>query len=210
MRSLIKRWILYILLLLFTIPTSREDTPATGAANIGGLNFSYLFERAEIQIPVNKYECPQRLSFCPGNLFWSSFTNHNSGNYLRHGINITTNQRLFPIFRGSGNTIIVGDSQTHPLPIFPKGGGTSLHRLGQINYKKNTIIDNFFSSLFFYQWLTNTAFTITLKKTLFQVLRVLVNEIFLCSFLLNKIPLAGIHTPPKKEARKHSPHFLHR
>ena len=47
----------------------QTDAPATGAANIGGLNFSCLFERAEIQIPVNKYECPQRLSFSPGNLF---------------------------------------------------------------------------------------------------------------------------------------------
>ena len=32
----------------------QTEAPATGAANIGGLNFSYLFERAEIQIPVNK------------------------------------------------------------------------------------------------------------------------------------------------------------
>ena len=87
------------------------------------------FERAEIQIPVNKYECPQRLSFSPGNLFWGSFTNHNTGNYLRHGINITTNQRLSPTFRGNGNTIIVGDSQKSPLPIFPEGRGTSVHRL---------------------------------------------------------------------------------
>ena len=29
----------------------QTDTPATGAANIGGLNFSCLFERAEIQMP---------------------------------------------------------------------------------------------------------------------------------------------------------------
>ena len=185
------------------------QTDAPSAANIGGLNFSYLFERAEIQILVNKYECPQRLSFCPGNLFWSSFTNHNSGNYLCHGINITTNQRLFPTFRGNGNTIIVGDSQTHPLPIFPKGGGTSLHRLGQINYKKNTIIDNFFIIILLPVTYKHCIYD-NPKKPLFQVLRVLVNEIFLCSFLLNKIPLAGIHTPPKKEARKHSPHFLHR
>ena len=107
----------------------QTDAPATGAANIGGLNFSCLFERAEIQIPINKYECPQRLSFSPGNLFWGSFTNHNTGNYLRHGINITTNQRLSPTFRGNGNTINNGDSQTSPLPIFPEGGGTSVHRL---------------------------------------------------------------------------------
>ena len=47
----------------------QTDAPTTGAANIGGLNFSCLFEIAEIQTPVNKYECPQRLSFSPGNLF---------------------------------------------------------------------------------------------------------------------------------------------
>ena len=78
----------------------QTDAPATGAANIGGLNFSFLFERAEIQIPVNKYERPQRLSFSLENLFWGSFTSHYTGNYLRHGINITTNQRLSPTFRG--------------------------------------------------------------------------------------------------------------
>ena len=49
-----------------------------------------------------------------------SFTNHNT---MLHGINITTNQRLSLTFRGNGNTIIVGDSQTSPLPIFPEGGG---------------------------------------------------------------------------------------
>ena len=97
-------------------------------ANIGG-NFSCLFERAEIQIPVNKYECAQRLSFSPGNLFWGSFTNHNTGNYLRHGINNTTNQRLSSTFQGNRNTIFVGDSQTFPLLIFPEEGGTSVHRL---------------------------------------------------------------------------------
>ena len=99
----------------------QTDASATGAANIGGLNFSCLFERAEIQILVNKYECPQRLSFSLGNLFWVSFTNHNTGNYLRHDINITTNQRLSPTFRGNRKTIIVGHSQTSPLPIFSWG-----------------------------------------------------------------------------------------
>ena len=43
----------------------QTDASATGAANIGGLTFSCLFERAEIQILVNKFECPQRLSFSP-------------------------------------------------------------------------------------------------------------------------------------------------
>ena len=57
------------------------------------LLFSCLFQSAEIQMLVNKYECPPRLSFSLGNLFWDSFTNHNTGNHLRHGINITTSQR---------------------------------------------------------------------------------------------------------------------
>ena len=48
---------------------------------------------------------------------------------MRHGINITTNQKLSPTFRGKGNTITVGDSQTSLLPIFSEGGGTSVHRL---------------------------------------------------------------------------------
>ena len=105
--------------------------PATSAANIGGLNFTCLFQRAKIQ--VNKYKCGKlstlRLSFSLGNLFSDSFTNHNTWNYLRHGINITTNQRLSPTFAGNGNTIIVRDSQASLLLIFSEGGGTSVHRL---------------------------------------------------------------------------------
>ena len=76
------------------MPSLSIYNTATGAANIGGLHFSCLFERAEILIPVNKCECPQRLNFSPGNLFWGSFTNHNTENYLRHDINVTTNERL--------------------------------------------------------------------------------------------------------------------
>ena len=102
----------------------QTDAPATGAANIGSMPF-----RESRNTNNGKYECPQRLRFSPGNLFWGSFTKHNTGNYLRHGINITINQRLSLTFRGNGNTIIVGDSQTSPLPIFPEGGGTSVHRL---------------------------------------------------------------------------------
>ena len=55
------------LLLYLQYRPVQTDAPATGAANIVGLKFSCLFERAEIQIPVNKFECPQRLSFSPGN-----------------------------------------------------------------------------------------------------------------------------------------------
>ena len=57
---------------------------------------------------------------------------------MRHGINVTTNERLSPTFRGNGNTITVGDSQTSPLPIFPEGEGTSVHRLpkgGFVTYR---------------------------------------------------------------------------
>ena len=57
------------------------------------------------------------------------FIHQSIGNYLCHGINVTTNERLSPTFRGNGNTIIVGDSQMSPLLIFPEGGGTSVHRL---------------------------------------------------------------------------------
>ena len=114
------------LLFYFQYRPVQTDAPATGAANI--VNFSCLFERAEIQIPLNKYGCPQRL----GNLFRGSFSNHNTRNYLRRGINVTTNQRLSPTFQGNGNTIIVGDSQTSPLPIFSEEGTTSVHRLLEI------------------------------------------------------------------------------
>ena len=44
----------------------QTDAPATRAANIVSLDFSCLFKRAEIPIPVNKYECPQKLSFPQG------------------------------------------------------------------------------------------------------------------------------------------------
>ena len=79
--------------------------------------------------PKYKHKGPQSLRFSPGNLFWDSLTNQNTGNYLHHGINITTNHRLSPTFRGNRNTIIISDSQTSLLPIFSEGGGTSVHRL---------------------------------------------------------------------------------
>ena len=55
--------------------------------------------------------------------FWDSFTHHNSGNYSGQSINILTNQRLSPTFRGIQNTINVSDSQTSLSPIFFRGGG---------------------------------------------------------------------------------------
>ena len=51
---------------------------------------------------------------------------YNTGNYLRHGINIT---EAVPSIPGNGNMIIVGDSQMSPRATFPEGGGTSVHRL---------------------------------------------------------------------------------
>ena len=73
--------------LLFTIPTGTDRRTRNRCSK-----HRCLFERAEIQRPVNKYEYPQRLIFSPGNLCWGSFTNHNTENYLRHGINIIYNQ----------------------------------------------------------------------------------------------------------------------
>ena len=45
-----KRWILYVLLFYLQYRPVQTDAPATGAANIGGLKFSCLFERAEIRL----------------------------------------------------------------------------------------------------------------------------------------------------------------
>ena len=128
-----KRWILYVLLFYLQYRPVQTDALATGAANIGSLNFSCLFQRAEIQMPVNKYECPQRLSFSLGNLFWDSFTNHNTEIYLRHGIYITTNQRLSQ-HSGEPNTIIVGD------PDFSWGRETSVRRLENFKPGRNAVL----------------------------------------------------------------------
>ena len=51
-----KRWILYVLLFYLQYWPVQTGAPASGAVNIG--NFSCLFQTAEIQIPVNKYESP--------------------------------------------------------------------------------------------------------------------------------------------------------
>ena len=104
--------------LLFTIPTGAANMPLRESRNTNTGKQIWMSTKAELS---------------PGNLFWGSFTNHNNGNYLRHGINITTNQRLSPTFWGNGNTSIIGDSQTSPLPIFPEGEGTSVHRLKKMS-----------------------------------------------------------------------------
>ena len=67
-----KHWIFYILLFYLQCQLIQTDAPTTGAATISGLNFLCLFQSAEIQVPENKYGCPQRLSFSAGNLFWDS------------------------------------------------------------------------------------------------------------------------------------------
>ena len=64
-----KRWIFCVFLRYLQYQLVQIDAPATSTATISGLNFLCLFQSAEIQIPVNKYECPQRLSFSSGNLF---------------------------------------------------------------------------------------------------------------------------------------------
>ena len=46
------------------------------------LNFKCLFQESQdTSKQMNAVSCPQRMRF-PGNLFWDSFTNHNTGNYL--------------------------------------------------------------------------------------------------------------------------------
>jgi len=97
--------------LLFTIGhRQRTDAPATGTAIKNWLwsHFTCLFperrntskrstqarffltshedlrdeKRASLKTPAWKAR------FFPGNLFWHSFTNHNTGNYLHHGITL--------------------------------------------------------------------------------------------------------------------------
>ena len=63
------------------------------------------------------------MSFSLGNLFWDSFTNHNTGNYLRHGINNTTSQR--PGKREHDYRRRFADVS---FPGFSWGRGTSVHR----------------------------------------------------------------------------------
>ena len=96
----------------------RQTQPATTGENIGfgGLNFTYLFQTAEIQAQRStKAEVFPRESIL---------------RFIHQaGINITANQRLSPAFRRNRNTIIVSDSLMSLLPIFSEGGGTSVHRL---------------------------------------------------------------------------------
>ena len=92
-------------------------------------NFSQMLARWVKTLHINVVSCPPRLKFSgvfPG----ESIVRFMTGNYSRHGISITTNQRLFPTFRGNGKTIKDGDSQTSSLsPIFFEESGASVHRL---------------------------------------------------------------------------------
>ena len=110
-----KRWILYVLLFYLQYRPVQTNALATGAANIGSLNFSCLFQRAEIQMPVNKYECPQRLSFSLGNLFWDSFTNNNKKFICVMAFT------LQPI-RGCSNIPGNRTRLSSAIPTFPEGG----------------------------------------------------------------------------------------
>ena len=129
LKSRYKIWILYIRLLLFTIPTTRDRRTSNRCSLKHRTRVAYFRWPKYKKTNINALSCPHKGWVFPQDLFWGSFTSHNSGNYLRHGINITTNQRISPAFRGNGNTIIVGDSQTSPLPIFPEGRGTFVHIL---------------------------------------------------------------------------------
>ena len=60
------RWILFDLLFYLQYQPVQTDAPATGAAKIGGLNFSCLFQKAEIQIPVNKIWMSTKAELFPG------------------------------------------------------------------------------------------------------------------------------------------------
>ena len=110
LKSRYKIWILYIRLLLFTIPTTRDRRTSNRCSLKHRTRVAYFRWPKYKKTNINALSCPHKGWIFPQDLFWGSFTSHNSGNYLRHGINITTNQRLSPTFRGNGNTIIVGDS----------------------------------------------------------------------------------------------------
>ena len=110
LKSRYQIWILYIRLLLFTIPTTRDRRTSNWCSLKHRTRVAYSREPKYKKTNINALSCPRKGWVFPQDLFWGSFTSHNSGNYLRHGINITTNQRLSPTFRGNGNTIIVGDS----------------------------------------------------------------------------------------------------
>ena len=68
-------------------------------------------------------KCLQTPRFSSGKTLSS---NHNTGNFLRHSINITANQRLSPTFQGNQNK---GHDTDVSLPDFFWGEGGSVHRL---------------------------------------------------------------------------------
>ena len=104
-------------------------------------------------------------------VYWDSFTNRNTRNYLHHGINITTNQRLSPTFRGNGNMIIVGVSQTSLPPIFfSEGGGTSVHMLTyRRTVKSILLIKKFWGLVEMTFGLVNASFSLPEWQAVHQV-----------------------------------------
>ena len=107
----------------FSLRPSRQSIPATA---IVVENISDLTSHAgkPKNIFISMFWCFRKLPSETDVLlgeFWDSFTYHNSENYSGQGINMLTNQRLSPTFRGNQKTINVSDSQTSLSPIFFRG-----------------------------------------------------------------------------------------
>ena len=118
--------------LIFKIsPRHRTHTAATGAANIAGLNSHFLFKKGEnYSRPVNIHQLKENMQrqgkkclclLCRENsypgVFCDLFTNHDTGNYLGHGI-------LLQPIRGCPQHS--GETAIHRRPLsrfFPEGGG---------------------------------------------------------------------------------------
>ena len=99
----------------------RTHASAIGAANISDLTSHAYVQKAAKRVNMNCFGKMSANAYVF--LRKDSFTNHNTGNFLRHSINITANQRLFPTFQGNQNTIIGGAIQTSLSPILFEGGG---------------------------------------------------------------------------------------
>ena len=82
-----------------------------------------------LNIFVSRKKCfvynSRQAPLVPGE-FWDSFTNHNTGNYLRHGIKLTANQRLSPTLRENQNAIKDGATEKS---FFFWGKGAAAHKL---------------------------------------------------------------------------------
>ena len=83
-----------------------------------------------LNIFVSRKKCfvynSRQAPLVPGE-FWDSFTNHNTGNYLRHGIKLTANQRLSPTLWENQNAIKDGATEKSLFSIFSSEGRGRLH-----------------------------------------------------------------------------------